>query len=102
MITAREIIKVVAEEFDLTFMDLTKQTRTRRISRPRQAAMYVVRKLRPDMSYPMIGRLFGGRDHTTIIHGIRVVEKRIESDPAYGDKIGRVFERVAQRPEAAA
>jgi len=100
--TGREISALVAEEFGLTFMDLTKQTRTRRISRPRQAAMYVVRKLRPDMSYPMIGRLFGGRDHTTIIHGIRVVQERIESDPAYRAKIGRVFERVAQRPEMAA
>jgi len=102
MITAREIIKVVAEEFDLTMVDMSKATHKWRISRPRQAAMYAVRTMRPDMSYPMIGRIFGLRDHTTIIHGVRAVQRRIEQDPEVRAKVEKALARISKRMEAAA
>lgn len=93
-VTGREVATAVAAEFGLTFMDLTKQTRAWKVSHPRQAAMYAVRRIRPDMSYPRIGRMFGGRDHTTVLHGIRQVEQRMSVDAEYQARITRAMAQI--------
>lgn len=83
----RAIIAEVAARHELTLEQLLSDTRKRHISWPRQEAMYEVAKRRTWMSLPDIGRVFGGKDHTTILHGIREHCKRIgESYPAFSER----------------
>src|SRR6185437_16380712 len=62
-----EIQYAVAERFGVPMMEMVSDRRARRVARPRQVAMYLSRELTP-MSLPGIGKHFGGRDHTTIMH----------------------------------
>jgi hypothetical protein len=71
------IQKVVAHYFGVPVREMTSARRSREVARPRQVAMYLARELTP-FSLPMIGKLFGNRDHTTVIHALRVVEGLIE------------------------
>ena len=64
------------------------------LSHPRQVAMYLARKL-TRMSTPDIGRRFGGRDHSTVIHAIRAVEKRAADDPFLEIEIETLRERLS-------
>jgi len=67
-----EIILAVLADFPGVTIDEVKgPRRSKRIVRPRQIAMYEVYRQRPDLSYPTIGRMFGGRDHTTCLHAVR-------------------------------
>lgn len=79
-IMAREVAEFVAARHGLTFADLCSQRRTRDYARPRQVAVYAIRKLCPHMSFPGIGLLLGGRDHTTALHGFRRIESLIPVD----------------------
>jgi chromosomal replication initiator protein len=78
-ITVDEIQKVTAEHFGLKQADLLCERRTRAIARPRQIAMYLC-KQHTTRSYPDIGRRFGGRDHTTVLHGVRRIEELMPQD----------------------
>lgn len=73
----RDIVAEIAALYDVTVADLTGPSRRKRITHPRQHAMWEVRRRAPHLSLPQIGRLFGGRDHTTIIHGLRAHEARL-------------------------
>jgi len=75
--TMREIAAMVAERYGLTMDDLKSPSQERRISWPRQEAMALIRK-NTRQSYPQIGRFLGGRDHTTVMHGVRRHAKRME------------------------
>lgn len=66
--TVRDIETAVCARFKLTKAELRSPARIRKISRPRQIAMFLARELTP-ASYPQIGRVLGGREHTTIMHG---------------------------------
>ena len=59
------------------------------VARPRQVAMYLCKKLTP-RSLPEIGRKFGGRDHTTVMHAVRKVEELIEGDTSFADEVNTV------------
>lgn len=74
-----DIQKVVARHFNVSKNDLLSNRRTRVIVRPRQIAMYLSKNLTP-RSLPEIGRRFGGRDHTTVLHAVRKVEKMSSDD----------------------
>ncbi|RZJ43966.1 MAG: chromosomal replication initiator protein DnaA [Brevundimonas sp.] len=80
-ITVDEIQKTVAEHFSLKQADLLSERRTRTVARPRQIAMWLC-KQHTTRSYPDIGRRFGGRDHTTVLHGVRKIEELIAQDEA--------------------
>ncbi|MBB4799680.1 hypothetical protein HNP32_003440 [Brevundimonas bullata] len=67
----------VAKRHNMTFAQLLSVRRNRDVVRPRQIAMYAIRELCPHMSFPAIGRMLGGRDHTTILHGVRKIEELI-------------------------
>ncbi len=73
-VTVDEIQKATAEHFALKQADLLCERRTRAIARPRQLAMYLAKTL-TTRSYPDIGRRFGGRDHTTVLHAVRRIEE---------------------------
>jgi chromosomal replication initiator protein len=73
-ITIDEIQKSVSEHYKIRQTEMVSARRAREVARPRQVAMYLAKQLTP-RSLPEIGRKFGGRDHTTVIHAIRQIEK---------------------------
>jgi chromosomal replication initiator protein len=77
-----EIQNVVSARYGITSEELVSPARAARVSLPRQLAMYLAREL-TDESLPSIGRAFGGRDHTTVLHALRRAEQRMTTDPAY-------------------
>ncbi|HET7717894.1 MAG TPA: chromosomal replication initiator protein DnaA, partial [Bauldia sp.] len=81
-----DIQRVVARHFNVSKADLLSSRRTRTIVRPRQIAMYLAKVLTP-RSLPEIGRRFGGRDHTTVLHAVRKIEELIEGDKSLADEI---------------
>ena len=91
-ITVDEIQKTVAEHFNMKQVDLLSERRTRAIARPRQIAMYLC-KQHTTRSYPDIGRRFGGRDHTTVLHGVRKIEELMPQD----DQIARDVEALTRK-----
>lgn len=80
MVTVENIQKTVAEYYNIRLSDLSAKTRSRSIARPRQIAMSLSKEL-TSKSLPEIGQAFGGRDHTTVLHGCRKVAELKEQDP---------------------
>ncbi len=78
-VTIDEIQKKVAEHFNVRMSDMHAAKRARSVARPRQIAMYLS-KIMTDKSLPEIGRKFGGRDHTTVLHAVKKVEELVEID----------------------
>ena len=78
-VTIEEIQKRVAAQYMIRQTDMTSSRRTANIARPRQIAMYLAKQL-TQSSLPDIGRRFGGRDHTTVIHAVKKIESLIEKD----------------------
>ncbi|WP_140984227.1 chromosomal replication initiator protein DnaA [Asticcacaulis tiandongensis] len=78
-ITVDEIQKLVSEHYNLKQADLLSERRTRSVARPRQVAMWLC-KQNTTRSYPDIGRRFGGRDHTTVLHAVKKIEELLQSD----------------------
>ncbi|TVS04684.1 MAG: chromosomal replication initiator protein DnaA [Rhodobacteraceae bacterium] len=78
-VTVEEIQRKVSEYYNIRLSDMLGPKRTRTIARPRQVAMYLSKEL-TSRSLPEIGRRFGGRDHTTILHGVRKVEEICGTD----------------------
>ena len=72
-ITIDEIQRAVCAHYRLDKSEMSSKRRVRAVARPRQVAMYLAKELTP-RSYPEIGRRFGGRDHSTVIHAVRTVE----------------------------
>jgi len=79
VITMEDIQDVVARRFQVKISELKSKRKTKTVVHPRQIAMYLSREL-TDASFPEIGREFGGKDHTTIIHACRQIEKAIKRD----------------------
>ena len=82
-ITAELIMQTVSDYYGLTLNDLIGPTRKREITVPRQIAMYLTREM-TGMSLPQIGSVFGGRDHTTVMHSCKTVEAGAAGDPNLG------------------
>ncbi len=79
VITLEDVQDVVAKRFQVKVSELKSKRRTKTVVHPRQIAMYLSRELTA-ASFPEIGREFGGKDHTTIIHACRQIEKTLEKD----------------------
>jgi len=80
-VTIETIQKVVAEYFSLSYTDLKGKKRTKAISFPRQLAMYIAREI-TEYSTTELGMEFGGRDHTTVMHGCQKIEERLKAEPS--------------------
>ncbi len=85
-ITIEEIQKRVAEHFNIRVADMHSAHRARAVARPRQVAMYLAKQL-TSRSLPEIGRKFGGRHHTTVMHAVRKVDQLRESDPGFAEDV---------------
>lgn len=81
-ITIEEIQRHVAEHFNIRVSDMHSSKRARTVARPRQIAMYLSKQL-TSRSLPEIGRKFGGRDHTTVIHAVKTVQSLQADDPGF-------------------
>ncbi len=85
-LTMEEIQKRVAEHFKIRVSDMSSARRSRAVARPRQVAMYLSKQL-TSRSLPEIGRAFGGRDHTTVMHAVRKVEELVKLDTAFAEDV---------------
>ena len=85
-IRIEEIQRMVARQYNVSRADLLSSRRTANVVRPRQVAMYLAKTLTL-RSLPEIGRRFGGRDHTTVLHAVRKIENLVHSDNALAEEI---------------
>ncbi|HXV25852.1 MAG TPA: chromosomal replication initiator protein DnaA [Alphaproteobacteria bacterium] len=85
-VTIDEIQKKVAEHYNIRLADMHSARRARAVARPRQVAMYLAKQLTA-RSLPEIGRKFGGRDHTTVMHAVRKVEELCGCDQGFGEDV---------------
>ena len=85
-VTIDEIQRKVAEYYSVRMGDMLSPRRSRAVARPRQIAMYISKHL-TTRSLPEIGRQFGGRDHTTVIHAVRRVEELRQADPSLDEDV---------------
>jgi chromosomal replication initiator protein len=86
IINIEDIQKKVSERYQIKVADLSSERRMRNIARPRQIAMYLSKQL-TSKSLVEIGKNFGKKDHTTVIHSIRKIEELLKTDPSFADEI---------------
>ena len=92
-ITIDEIQNKVASYFNIKIDDLISSRRIRTFARPRQVAMYLTKKL-TTRSLPEIGRKFGGRDHTTVIHAVKKIEELKQNNPKFDEDINLITQMI--------
>ncbi len=92
-VTIEEIQKAVVEHFAIRFADMSSSRRSRAVARPRQVAMYLAKMLTP-RSLPEIGKKFGNRDHTTVMHAVRQIEKLCAEDRSLADDVEQLKRRL--------
>ena len=85
-VTIEEIQKRVAEHFNIKLAEMSSARRSRAVARPRQVAMYLAKQLTA-RSLPEIGRKFGGRDHTTVMHAVRKVDELRGLDATFAEDV---------------
>jgi len=85
-ITIEEIQKQVAEHYNIKLSEMHSSRRSRAIARPRQVAMYLAKQLTA-RSLPEIGRKFGGRDHTTVMHAVRKIDELRQTDAGFAEDV---------------
>ncbi|GAN96399.1 chromosomal replication initiator protein DnaA [Komagataeibacter europaeus NBRC 3261] len=85
-VTIEEIQRKVAEHWNIRLTDMSSARRARAVARPRQVAMYLAKQL-TSRSLPEIGRKFGNRDHTTVMHAVTRVTELMEQDPAFAEDV---------------
>jgi chromosomal replication initiator protein len=93
-----DIQRKTAEFYKLDVKDFHSPQRARRVARPRQVAMYLSRKL-TTRSLPEIGRRFGGRDHTTVLHACRRIEALVLEDALFRQEVDFLSQMLQRRPE---
>jgi len=87
------IQETVAEYYQIPLAEMKSDRKAHTFSHPRQVAMYLARELTPK-SYPEIGRLFGGKDHTTVMFAVQQVEKRCREDDDYRADVALLRDRL--------
>lgn len=88
-ITVDEIQKACAAHYRIDPAEMRSKRRARAVARPRQVAMYLAKKMTP-RSLPEIGRIFGGRDHSTVIHAVRTIEELRQNNPEMDSDIRKL------------
>ena len=94
-VSIQRIQETVSDRFGLAVADLTGDKRSQSIVYPRQVAMYLSREL-TDSSLPKIGKQFGGRDHTTVIHATSKIARLIREDRSVYNLVQELTVRVKQ------
>ncbi|KKW23482.1 MAG: chromosomal replication initiation protein [Parcubacteria group bacterium GW2011_GWA2_51_12] len=94
-VSPKRIMEIVSDYYNVTVDDLIKQSRKKEYVTPRQVAMYIIRK-ELETSLPMIGEIFGGRDHTTVIHAVDKVQTQSKLKDGLRHEISLLTNRVYQ------
>ncbi|MGP1394911.1 MAG: chromosomal replication initiator protein DnaA [Inquilinaceae bacterium] len=92
-VSIEEIQKLVAGYYQIPEKEMRSPRRARVVARPRQVAMYLA-KLMTSRSLPEIGRMFGGRDHTTVMHSVRKINQLCDEDPAFAEEVRHLKGRL--------
>ena len=92
-VTVETIQKVVAEYFSLSYADIRGKKRTKAISFPRQLAMFIAREI-TEYSTTELGMEFGGRDHSTVMHGCQKIEERLKAEPTLEMTLKKIKELI--------
>lgn len=95
-ITLDHIIRITAEKLGFTEQDIKGKKRKARINQARQIAMYLCREL-TECSLPKIGEAFGGRSHTTVLHGINKIEEELEFDRVLEQRILKIQKMLSAK-----
>ncbi len=95
-ISVEMVQKAVSKYYGLRVGDITSKKRSHLITLPRQVAMYLCRKL-TQTSYPMIGLRFGGKDHTTALHAVNTIERRLKEDAELRATIEKIDSLISGR-----
>ena len=85
-VTIEEIQRKVAEHYNIRLTDMSSARRARNVARPRQVAMYLAKQL-TSRSLPEIGRRFGNRDHTTVMHAVSRISELMQADSAFAEDV---------------
>ncbi len=93
VVSIRKIAETVANFYSVTVDDLIKQSRKKEFVKPRQVAMYITRKELAS-SFPTIGEFFGGRDHTTVMHGVEKLEKAVAIEDPIKQELELIVEKL--------
>jgi chromosomal replication initiator protein len=93
VVTAEDIKKIVGEYFNIQSSELETKKRNQDISTPRQIAIYLIREF-TDYSLPMIGKFFGGRDHSTIIHSYEKIKKEMDSNETVKAAVAEITNKL--------
>ncbi|HGE72488.1 TPA: hypothetical protein ENX78_16725 [Candidatus Poribacteria bacterium] len=96
LITAESIKKVVAKHFNVRLSDIKSDKRTKPLTLPRHVAMYLCRRL-TKLSLIDIGRDFGKKDHTTVMHACDKIEEAIQNDPGFERTIEQLIKEIKEQ-----
>ncbi|MDR3642792.1 MAG: chromosomal replication initiator protein DnaA [Candidatus Doudnabacteria bacterium] len=91
--SAKKIAEMVAEFYNVNMEDLIKQSRKKEFVKPRQVAMYLIRK-ELENSFPSIGDFFGGRDHTTVMHAVEKVDNLIKEKENFKQEVDLIMDKL--------
>jgi chromosomal replication initiator protein len=94
-IKVEDILRIVSRHYAVSKQDILSQRRHRSVVRPRQVGMYLAKHL-TSRSLPEIGRRFGDRDHTTVLHAIRKIDKEIDDNPRLRDEIEELKRQLSR------
>jgi chromosomal replication initiator protein len=94
-IKIEDILRIVSRHFAVSKQDILSQRRHRSVVRPRQIGMYLAKHL-TSRSLPEIGRRFGDRDHTTVLHAIRKIDREVGENPRLKDEIDELKRQLSR------
>ena len=94
-ITSDLIKEFVADKYGVAAEDMTGKRRSREIALPRQVAMYICREM-TDLSTTAIGQAFGGRDHTTVMHGCDRISETMEADSSFKKRVEEIMKQIEE------
>lgn len=95
-ISVEDVLRIVAASFGVKVSDLKGARKTREVSQPRQVAMYLCRRLTTS-SFPEIGRLMGGKDHSTVVKGVKKIKAQLLKDPELAARVQTVEKTLRER-----
>ncbi|HEY4716490.1 MAG TPA: chromosomal replication initiator protein DnaA [bacterium] len=95
-LTVDDVLKFVADYFNIKVADMKSARRMRSIAFPRQIAMYIART-KLSYSFPELGEKFGGKDHSTIIHGVKKIEKKIANDDGVKSIVNQICKKLDEK-----
>ena len=96
MINIKDIQEIVAKFYNIRVDDMLSKKRSANIAQPRQVAIYIAREMLINMSITEIGRNFGGRDHTTVMHAYKKISEKIKKDPYFNSYVNKIISKIRE------